>query len=62
VRTRCENDLTREVGVGVQETKKEPIIESVNLNRDNKTAQHIKASALSSNAKPELSRRERCAI
>jgi hypothetical protein len=43
-----------------QTTKKEPIIETSNLNRDNKTAQHIKASALSTTAKPELSRRERC--
>lgn len=47
---------------GEKTTKKEPIIETSNLNRDNKTAQHIKASALSTTAKPELSRREREAI
>ena len=50
--------LTRRNGYE-QSTKKEPIIETSNLNRDNKTAQHIKASALSTTAKPELSRRER---
>jgi hypothetical protein len=42
-----------------QEKKAEPVIETSNPNRDNKTATHIKASNLSKDAKPELSRRER---
>lgn len=42
-----------------EQEKKKSALEVHNPNRQNKTPQHIKASALSKDAKPELSRRER---
>jgi len=44
---------------GEEKKEEEPLIQVNNPNRNNKTAAHIKASALSKDAKPELSRRER---